>query len=196
MVVYLFLGLFFGLIYRSLEVVSPGAFYFNLDEGNEEGIALQYFSFVVLTTLGFGEIVPQTNVARTIVVLQALLGQVFLVVIVSQLVSMRVNNFRIDEKANNMFQELKKTASMESMNIDNTIRLETALLQEQGQKERSDANKESSSQNGSEQSRPKVIGYVPSGRVPSQEEKDSEGDSASDNVGADQDLELLSASSD
>jgi hypothetical protein len=47
-----------------------------------------YFSFVVLTTLGFGDLTPATNVGKALVSFEALLGQVFLVTLVARLVSL------------------------------------------------------------------------------------------------------------
>ena len=46
-----------------------------------------YFSFVVLTTTGFGDLTPGTSVGKVIVTIEALIGQVFLVTIVASLVS-------------------------------------------------------------------------------------------------------------
>jgi hypothetical protein len=47
-----------------------------------------YFSFVVLTTLGFGDLTPASNVGKALVSFEALLGQVFLVTLVARLVSL------------------------------------------------------------------------------------------------------------
>jgi Ion channel len=47
-----------------------------------------YFSFIVLTTVGFGDLTPHTELARTVVVLEALVGQIFLVTLVARLVSL------------------------------------------------------------------------------------------------------------
>jgi voltage-gated potassium channel len=47
-----------------------------------------YFSFVTLTTLGFGDLTPATDLAKRLVVMEAFIGQVFLVVLVARLVSL------------------------------------------------------------------------------------------------------------
>ena len=47
-----------------------------------------YFSFVVLTTLGFGDLTPATDGGKAVVAFEALLGQLFLVTVVSRLVSL------------------------------------------------------------------------------------------------------------
>ena len=49
---------------------------------------LSYFSLVTLTTLGFGDVTPVSNWARTLTTLEAVLGQVFLVVLVARLVGL------------------------------------------------------------------------------------------------------------
>jgi len=48
----------------------------------------QYFSFVVLTTLGFGDLTAGTDFGQRVVVIEALMGQVFLVVFVARMVSL------------------------------------------------------------------------------------------------------------
>lgn len=47
-----------------------------------------YLSFVTLTTVGFGDLTPYSNLARSVVVLEALMGQIFLVTLVARLVSL------------------------------------------------------------------------------------------------------------
>jgi uncharacterized membrane protein len=47
-----------------------------------------YLSFVTLTTVGFGDLTPLSDVARSVVVLEALMGQIFLVTLVARLVSL------------------------------------------------------------------------------------------------------------
>jgi hypothetical protein len=47
-----------------------------------------YLSFVVLTTLGFGDLTPHSEIARTLVITEALIGQIFLVTAVARVVSL------------------------------------------------------------------------------------------------------------
>lgn len=47
-----------------------------------------YLSFVTLTTVGFGDLTPLSNLARSVVVLEALMGQIFLVTLVARLVAL------------------------------------------------------------------------------------------------------------
>ncbi len=48
----------------------------------------QYFSFITLNTVGYGDIVPVDNVGRTLSIFEALIGQIFLVVVVARVVAL------------------------------------------------------------------------------------------------------------
>ena len=52
----------------------------------------EYFSFVTITTLGYGDIIPLTNRASALALLEALIGQISLVVLVAWLVGMYVSS--------------------------------------------------------------------------------------------------------
>ena len=51
-----------------------------------------HFSFVTLTTLGYGDITPVSHLARTLAWLEAAFGQIYLVVLVARLVSLHLMN--------------------------------------------------------------------------------------------------------
>ncbi len=84
--VYFFLGLLFGGVFEIIQEVSPGAIAFP-DRGPP---SVYYFSFVTLTTLGYGDATPLAGIARSLAVLEAFLGQVFMVVLVARLVAIHV----------------------------------------------------------------------------------------------------------
>ena len=50
---------------------------------------LMYFSFVTLATLGYGDITPVSNTARTLAVVEALVGMLYIAIFMARLVSMR-----------------------------------------------------------------------------------------------------------
>jgi voltage-gated potassium channel len=50
----------------------------------------RYFSFVTLATVGYGDIVPHTPAARTLALLEAILGQFYLVALVGRLVGLHI----------------------------------------------------------------------------------------------------------
>ena len=72
---YLLAALMWAFVYTFLELVDPASF--NIDLGQPQGYLLvfQYFSFVTITTLGYGDITPVTEVAKAITVLEAVIGQ-------------------------------------------------------------------------------------------------------------------------
>lgn len=93
-VVYLLLGALWALLYQVAALTVPGAF--RLPEGLAGGDpdALQrlltYFSFVTLTTTGYGDITPAHPAARTLAMLEALVGQLYLAITLARLVSLAV----------------------------------------------------------------------------------------------------------
>ena len=90
---YLLVGVFFGLFYWVIEQIVPGTF--NAGAGFSRMSAI-YFSFVTLATLGYGDIVPRTDVARGLAILEGVGGQLFLAVLVARLLSMYSTRARID----------------------------------------------------------------------------------------------------
>jgi hypothetical protein len=82
---YLLAGIFFGLVYWSLEQIGPGSF---AAVGDLSRMSSIYFSFVTLATIGYGDIVPRTDVARGLTIVEGVGGQLFLVVLVARLVSL------------------------------------------------------------------------------------------------------------
>jgi hypothetical protein len=83
--VYLLLGISFSFIYQSIDHFSPAAF-----AGIEDvdRVTFSYFSFITMTTVGYGDITPSSDTARMLAVFEAVMGQVFLVVIVARVVSL------------------------------------------------------------------------------------------------------------
>lgn len=82
---YLLAGIFFGSLYWVLEQIAPGTFAAPDDFSRVSAI---YFSFVTLATLGFGDIVPRTDVVRGLAIMEGVSGQLFLAVLVARLVSL------------------------------------------------------------------------------------------------------------
>jgi hypothetical protein len=93
---YLFLGLGWAVIYSMIESFWPGSFEAgqSLISGEESTPrqVLTYFSFVTLTTVGYGDVLPVTPVTRTCAWIEAIMGQFYLAVIVAGLVSMLVTD--------------------------------------------------------------------------------------------------------
>jgi hypothetical protein len=82
---YLLAGIFLGLFYWVLEEIEPGTFSLGGDFSRMSAI---YFSFVTLATLGYGDIVPRSDVARGLAIVEGVGGQLFLAVLIARLVSL------------------------------------------------------------------------------------------------------------
>lgn len=85
---YLVIGLFWGTLYTLLYELSPGAYAGALLEKNVHAhlTTFNYFSMVTLTTLGYGDITPQTPGAGALCQLEAITGQFYTAVVVAWLV--------------------------------------------------------------------------------------------------------------
>jgi hypothetical protein len=87
---YLLAGVFFGVLHWRVEQVWPGSY-----AGSGGGFSLAsaiYFSFVTLATLGYGDLVPKTELARGLAVLEAVAGQLYIAVMLARLVSAHVQS--------------------------------------------------------------------------------------------------------
>ncbi|MGZ4649793.1 MAG: potassium channel family protein [Kineosporiaceae bacterium] len=83
---YLLIGFFFTSVYTALARLDPVPFF----AGGQQATSptLQYFSFVTLTTTGYGDYTAAGEAGRSLAVLEALVGQIFLVTLVARLVAM------------------------------------------------------------------------------------------------------------
>ena len=86
--VYLLLALLWGTAYGLLEQLHPGAFAYPSASGGGADTTLQYFSFVTITTLGYGDVQPVIPIARALSVVEAVFGQMYLVILVARLVGL------------------------------------------------------------------------------------------------------------
>ncbi len=85
-VVYLLMGVFWSLVYFVVEYFEPGSFKGVTAKVTGDSLGFLYYSFVTLTTLGYGDITPVTSRASAFTILEALVGQMYLVVQVAWLV--------------------------------------------------------------------------------------------------------------
>ena len=88
---YLLAALLWAFVYTFLELIDPASFNIDLSRTQDYLGVFQYFSFVTITTLGYGDISPVTEVAKAFAVLEAVVGQIYLVVVVAWLVGMHVS---------------------------------------------------------------------------------------------------------
>jgi hypothetical protein len=92
---YLIIGVAWTDLYCVLELKSPGSITVasasadQLNDVTQQQAILEYFSFVTLTTLGYGDVTPASRPARSLACLEAICGQLYLAVLVASLVGMR-----------------------------------------------------------------------------------------------------------
>ncbi|GAA5217975.1 potassium channel family protein [Corallincola platygyrae] len=100
---YLILGVLWAFIYAALELKYPGSFNLGarIDSGTFSELLsdMVYFSFVTLTTLGYGDISPQNSFSESWVVLEAVLGQFYVAIVLARILGLYVAR-ELDEESN------------------------------------------------------------------------------------------------
>jgi len=90
--VYVLLGFCFGAGFALVEALNPGSFRFaEAAPTNITALEIQmmYFSFVTLSTLGYGDITPLAPTARSLAMIEAVVGPMFVAVFLARLVGIR-----------------------------------------------------------------------------------------------------------
>ncbi len=89
-VVYLLIAIMWSFVYAVLESTQPGSF--AIGEGQiEVGRRLYiYYSFVTITTLGYGDITPTTDLANSVSFLEAVTGQLYIAILIARLVGIHI----------------------------------------------------------------------------------------------------------
>jgi voltage-gated potassium channel len=88
---YLMLGLIWTIAYWLVDEIVPNAFAFNTTAGANEsmkGFNAFYFSFITLSTVGYGDITPVSKVARMLAAMEAITGLLYVAVLIARLVSL------------------------------------------------------------------------------------------------------------
>lgn len=97
--VYLLLGMLWAVVFSMVHILDPASFAFGLADGSaaesmrfgaERFTFAVYYSFVTMSTLGYGDIVPASEPARMLAVVQAVMGQMYLAVLVARLVGLHI----------------------------------------------------------------------------------------------------------
>ena len=94
---YVLMAFVFGYLYALLEHWIPGSFYINTANdigGITSWFDLLYFSFTCLTSVGFGEITPVNDHARSLVMIQQMLGVLYIALVISRLVALQSQRIR------------------------------------------------------------------------------------------------------
>src|SRR6476660_9271186 len=88
---YLMLGLLWTVAYWLVAQMNPNAFAFNTNTGTKEtmvGFNAFYFSFITLSTVGYGDIAPVSRIARWLAATEAMTGLLYVTVLIARLVSL------------------------------------------------------------------------------------------------------------
>jgi hypothetical protein len=90
--IYVLIGLIFANADYGVQLISGNSFF--AQPGHHGPADFAYFSYITMATVGYGDLSPATGLPRTNAVLEALIGQIFLVVLVARLVGMYTPTFR------------------------------------------------------------------------------------------------------
>lgn len=94
---YVLMAFVFAYLYALVETFAPGSFYIN-PSNNPDGATgwweLLYFSFTCLSSVGFGEITPVSDHARSLVMIQQMLGVLYIALVISRLVALQASRRR------------------------------------------------------------------------------------------------------
>ncbi len=97
--IYLMLGIAWSFLFMLVETIQPGSFFVR-PEQNLDGILNQadfiYYSFATLTTLGYGDITPATPHVRSLAILEAVTGTLYIAVLIARLVGLYESNTASD----------------------------------------------------------------------------------------------------
>ncbi len=92
-VVYLLLAMLWSYAYELIETFSPGSFNAAFEIDTSNSIIFIYYSFVTITTLGYGDMSPATNISRSFAVLEAVIGQLYMTILVARLVGINISQW-------------------------------------------------------------------------------------------------------
>lgn len=90
---YMLLGLVWTVVYMIIVLFDPAAFSGIETTSWQAGFSrMAYYSFVTLTTLGYGDILPKNHIAEFFAYMEAVIGVFYMAIIVSSLISLRLNS--------------------------------------------------------------------------------------------------------
>jgi voltage-gated potassium channel len=86
---YFLMGLIWAVVFAMFYHINPDSF--NVSPESDKNLWTIYFSFTTLSTLGYGDITPQTVAAQSYAVMEAVCGQIFIGVIVARLIALQIS---------------------------------------------------------------------------------------------------------
>jgi len=101
---YLIIGLTWTFVYFGIVSIDPDSMRLSVDAAYTDRLSaamlineLLYFSYVTQTTLGYGDLSPVTGIARACAMVQALIGQIYIAVIVARLFGLEIVHATTDK---------------------------------------------------------------------------------------------------
>jgi hypothetical protein len=90
--VYLLIGTAFATAHFLVETITPGSYHCGSSqcEGFPRTSAYVYFSFITLSTVGYGDVLPNTRMAGMLSYVEAIVGQMYVAILVARLVGMQI----------------------------------------------------------------------------------------------------------
>jgi len=95
--VYFLIGLIWAFVFSTLEMLQPGSFQMPQGTGTELS-NFSYYSYVTLTTLGYGDITPISAPARSLALLEAIMGQLYIAILIARLVGIHISQSRFRQQ--------------------------------------------------------------------------------------------------
>jgi hypothetical protein len=120
---YLLSGLAWSLAYTLLSRLDPNSFVFTLGPKSDQSMNAftgLYFSFITLSTVGYGDIVPVSSVARMLAIVEAMFGMFYMTLLIARLVSLYSSKSSPEAANVEKVEDKIRIASQNSQTSSNT----------------------------------------------------------------------------
>ena len=121
---YLLSGLAWSLAYALVDRLDPNSFVFTLGPKFSEsmnGFTALYFSFVTLSTVGYGEIIPVSGMARMLAIVEAMFGMFYVTLLIARLVSLYSSKSPLEAVDSEKIVDNKRNGSENSEKSSNDL---------------------------------------------------------------------------
>jgi hypothetical protein len=88
--VFLLMAIMWAYIFDVIETLQPGSFQVTADYAQGTRVHFLYYSFVTITTVGYGDILPVSPIARAFSILEMVVGQFYLIILIARLVGINI----------------------------------------------------------------------------------------------------------
>ena len=96
--VYLLMALMWAFMFDVIETLRPGSYQITADPLHGTRVHFIYYSFVTITTVGYGDILPVSLTARAFSIVEMIVGQIYLIVLIARLVGINITQ-SMDKKS-------------------------------------------------------------------------------------------------